>query len=258
MVSRIEVTMGTSQSAKGPSSNVSMVPPWADDQPDQPLPPPPTGRFKNFRRAMSKYVKSGNHDTLKTALGHYARTSTGGAKVAVRRFGNIIKTGGALLNFLATGQAPANAPGLSFSQIAGKPVEEAISIVADNLIAINGDSDRIRTAMNNALIEALEGVDTFNPSNMTEDMLADVMVNYLTESIFLDVLQNSGESFNYLDNPIELVSRQNDLHELTRTIVDKNLSGKTKDGIHALNAARISDLQRQAIIEVWQEWENYQ
>jgi hypothetical protein len=73
--------MGTSQSAKEPSSNVSMVPPWADDQPGQPLPPPSPRRFKNFRRAMTEYVKNGDRDTLKTALGYYARTSTGGAKV---------------------------------------------------------------------------------------------------------------------------------------------------------------------------------
>jgi hypothetical protein len=249
--------MGTSQSANGPSSNVPMVPPWADDQPNQPLPPPLPRRFSDFRRKMGEYVKSGNQDVLKTALGHYARTSTGGANVAARRSGNITKTGGALLNFLATGQAPSNAPGFDFNQIAGKPVEEAISIIANNLIAINGDSDRIRTAMNNALTEALEGLDTFEPSNITDDMIADIMINYLTESIFVDVQQNSGESFNHSDNPVELVSRLNDLHELIRVIVDKNLSDKMQNGIRALNATQITDLQRQTIIEVWQEWEKY-
>jgi hypothetical protein len=235
-----------------------MVPPWADDQPDQPLPPPSPRRFNNFRRAMTEYVKNGNQNTLKTALGHYARTSTGGAKVAVRRFGNIIITGGALLNFLTTGQAPTNAPGFSFNQIAGKPIEEAASIIADNLIAISGDSDRIRTAMNSALTEALEGVDVFDPSNMTEDMVVDVMINYLTGSIFLDILQNSGNSFDYSDNPIEIVSRQNDLHELIRVIVDTSLSKKTNGDILTLNATQITALERQTIIEVWQEWENYQ
>jgi hypothetical protein len=179
-------------------------------------------------------------------------------QLVVRRFGNITKTGGVLLNFLATGQAPKDAPGLNFDQITGKPIEEAISIIADSLIAINGDSDRIRTAMNTALIEALEGVDTFEPSNMSEDMIIDVANNYLTESIFIDILQNSGNSFDYSDNLIELVSRQNDLHELIRVIVDTNLSGKTIDGIRALNATKITDLQRQIIIEVWQTWENYQ
>ncbi|GHV04991.1 hypothetical protein AGMMS50229_07340 [Campylobacterota bacterium] len=206
---------------------------------------------------MTEYVKSGGRNTLKTALGHYARISTGGAGVAIRRFGNITKTGGTLLTFLATGQAPSNAPRFDFNQIAGKPVEEAISIITDNLIALNGDSDRIRTAMNNALTEALEGADIFDPNNMTEDMLADITINYLTESIFIDVQQNAGASFNYLANPIELVSRLNDLHELIRAIVDKNLSGKLENGIRVLNATQITDLQRQTIIEVWREWEKY-
>jgi hypothetical protein len=112
--------------------------------------------------------------------------------------------------------------------------------------------------MNSALTEALEGVDTFDPSNMTEDMIVNVMINYLTDSIFLEILQNSGNSFDYSNNPIELVSRQNDLHELIRVIVDTNLSRRIKDGIRMLNANQLTDLQRQTIVEVWQEWENYQ
>jgi hypothetical protein len=64
---------------------------------------------------MTDYVKNGSRNTLKTALGYYARISTGGANVAARRFGNITKIGGALLNFLATGQAPTNVSRLSFN-----------------------------------------------------------------------------------------------------------------------------------------------
>ncbi len=38
--------MGTSQSSKGPGGGSPLVPPWADDQPQQPLPSPQERRFE--------------------------------------------------------------------------------------------------------------------------------------------------------------------------------------------------------------------
>lgn len=40
--------MGTSQSSKGPGGGSPLVPPWADDQPQQPLPSPQKGGLRHF------------------------------------------------------------------------------------------------------------------------------------------------------------------------------------------------------------------
>jgi hypothetical protein len=249
--------MGTSQSSKGPSSSVPLVPPWADDQPSQPLPIPTPRRFGQFRRTLTKYVKTGDKNQLQVALGHYARTSTGGANIAVRRLGNIIKTGGSLLGFLGTGQTQPNEPSLNLNQLSGRPTEEAISIIADTLTPINGDGDRVRTSINNALIKALDGVETFDVSAITNDVLASVLINFLTENIFLDIMLNSGSSLNNAESISRQIEIQNDLHELIRVIVDKKLATNLKGNVRAFSISKIVELQRQSIIEVWQDWENY-
>jgi hypothetical protein len=233
------------------------VPPWADDQPQKSLPAPTPGRFKQFRRSMTGYAKTGNREQLKTALGHYSRTSTGGATVAVRRFGHIIKVGSTLLGLLCTGQTQPNEPSLNLKQLSDKPIEEAISIIADTLTPMNGDGERVRTSINNALVVALDGITEIDFSIMTDDILVSVLINYLTENIFLDVLLNSGNSLNNAETLSEKTKMENNLHELIKVLTDTKVAEKLKSNIHSLSISQITNFQRQIIIEVWQEWENY-
>jgi hypothetical protein len=249
--------MGTSQSSKGPSSDVSLVPPWADDEPHKPLPAPIPGRFRQFRHSMTRYAKTGDKEQLKSALGHYARTSTGGASVAVRRFGNVIKAGSSLLGLLSTGQTQPNEPIINLEQLSGKTIEEAISIIANTLTPLNGDGERIRTSINNALIAALDGITDINLSIMTNDILSSVIINYITENIFLDILLNSGNSFNNTRTLSEEIKMENTLHELIKVITDTKFAKKINGDIRSLSLSQITKLQRQVIIEVWQEWENF-
>jgi len=249
--------MGTSQSSNGPSSTVSLVPPWADDQPQIPLPAPIPGRFRQFRRSMTEYAKTGKKEQLKIALGHYARTSTGGATVAVRRFGNIIKAGGSLLELLKTGQTQAHEPSLNLEQLSGKTTEEAISIISDALTPTNGDGERIRTSINNALVDAFDGIIKIDLSIMTDDILVSVLINYLTENIFLDVILNSGNSLNDANTLSEKIGMENDLHELIKVLTDTKFAKYLNGDIRTISLSQINQLQRQVIIEVWQEWENY-
>jgi len=249
--------MGTSQSSKGPSSNVSLVPHWADDEPQKPLPAPIPGRFRQFRHSMTKYAKTGDKEQLKTALGHYARTSTGGATVAVRRFGNVIKAGSSLLGLLNNGQTQPNEPNLNLEQLSGKTIEEAVSIIANTLTPINGDGERIRISINNALIESLDGVTNIDLSIMTNDILSSILINYITENIFLDILLNSGNSFNNTKTLSEEIKMENTLCELIKVLTDTKFAKNINGDIRTIPLSQINQLQRQVIIEVWQEWENY-
>lgn len=89
--------MGTSQSSHGPGANVSLVPPWAElsdhldnekqaqedinDELDQ----APCARFRGTRRALGKFVDSGDIHYLQQALSHYVKTGYGGSAIMGRR-----------------------------------------------------------------------------------------------------------------------------------------------------------------------------
>lgn len=86
--------MGTSQSSTGPGGGSPLVPPWADDQPQQPLPPPQERRFAPFRESLGNAVSNGNRADFRKTIGHYARKASGGSSSAARRLGSVTQAGG--------------------------------------------------------------------------------------------------------------------------------------------------------------------
>src|SRR5882762_5612382 len=109
--------MGTSSSSKGTNSSRPLVPSWADDQPDKPLPNPEPQRFRAFRTAFGKAAgNGGDRDDLRRALGHFARTATGGSTVGPRRFGNVYSAGGGLYSALRDVAQGVAVPGLEPGQ----------------------------------------------------------------------------------------------------------------------------------------------
>lgn len=134
--------MGTSQSSKGPTGGVPMVPPWvpdavppaapasepatappADSQNTSsdavpqaaapanvtPLPVPavspsmaPAGRFSGARRSLGSFARSGDSADMRRGLGRYVRGGYNGAGTAARRFGGTAATAGGLYNALSS------------------------------------------------------------------------------------------------------------------------------------------------------------
>jgi hypothetical protein len=134
--------MGTSQSSKGPTGGVPMVPPWvppaaprvddagtqpADTQnapPDagsqEPAPPAPVAdspstpapsiaaamapaaRFKGARLSLGSFARSGDAADMRRGVGRYIRTGYGGASTATKRFGGTTSTAGTLYGALSS------------------------------------------------------------------------------------------------------------------------------------------------------------
>lgn len=134
--------MGTSQSSKGPTGGVPMVPPWvppaappADDgaappadaqnnPPDgvpqepvakdaatNPAPAPapeispamaPAARFKGARLSLGSFARSGDAADMRRGVGRYVRSGYGGARTAASRFGGTTSTAGALYGALSS------------------------------------------------------------------------------------------------------------------------------------------------------------
>jgi hypothetical protein len=250
--------MGTSQSSTGPGSGSPLVPPWADDQPQQPVPSPIPARFKPFRQSLGSFVSSGDRGELKRAVGHYARTASGGSSGAARRMGSITQAGGALFGVLSGIPTVPGEVSVDLASLSGLPCEMAISAIAQALIPEDGDSDKIRTAMNHALVEALDGVETFDPQCITDDVIVDTMIGYLAESIFLQIVMDAGKAWNKAETPVQAMRAELALRELIKVVVDKRLAPKLTGSVRSFTRVQMVQMQRQAVIDVWKEWEAYQ
>lgn len=246
--------MGTSQSNPGPNGRSPLIPPWADNQPQQPLPQPLPARFKPFRQAMGKFISTGDRASLEKALGHYARTASGGSSVATRRLSNASSAGGGLFGVL-TGNSPEII--LNLSTLTGLTCAAAISLIVEKLTPQNGDSEKIRHAMNDALVNALDGVDIFDPKAITDDLIIDVMINYLTDNIFLQIVNDTGKSWNKAKSPIQEANAETALRELIKVLIDQNMSSKITSRVRELSSEDIEKINKEVIIKTWEAWEKY-
>lgn len=250
--------MGTSQSSTGPGGGSPLVPPWADDQPQHPLPTPESRRFAPFRESLGSAISSGDREELRKAIGHYARKATGGGNTAARRMGSVTQAGASLFGLLAGLPAGQGETTVDLGSLAGLPCESAISAISQALTTEDGDSDKIRAAMNHALIEALDGVETFDPKNITDEVIIDTMIGYLAESIFLQMVMDSNKAWNKAETPSQAIRAETELRELVKVVVDKHLAPKFSGNIRTFTRQQMAEIERHAIIDSWREWEAYQ
>jgi len=252
--------MGTSQSSSGPGGSSPLVPPWADDEPQKPLPTPPHARFKPFRQYLGQFLKTNNQSDLKSALGYYASKGTGGGGIALRRFGSVTNAGArlyGLLSSLAESKVPPDVS-IDLDDLKGQPCDIAIDIITRSLATNDGDTEKIRVAMNHALVEALDGIAVFDPTNITVDIIITIMINYLSEAIFLQIVMDAGKAWTNAETATQAVTAENTLRELIKVIVDINMAPRLKKNTRTFTKQEIKTLQREVIKIVWREWEGYQ
>ena len=254
--------MGTSSSSRGPGSNSPLVPPWADSEPDTPQPEPESQRFREFRTRLGQFVSDGGTDDakLRSALISYAGKASGGAAVGSRRFGAMALAGGNLFDAMAAmrqGEAP-NLPGVDLGMLIGRSTDVVIGLLVNALVPMNGDSDRIRVALNDALSEALVGQDEFDFNNITDDIMADMMIAYLTECVFEQIILDSRDAFSKAANAAQAIQAEQAMRALVRAAVDMHMTPFLVGNVTTLNGRIIKDVQLRAIRDIWTEWEGYE
>lgn len=254
--------MGTSSSSSGPGGKSPLVPPWADSEPNAPLPESEGQRFREFRTHLGKFVSGGGSDgeRLRTALGSYARKATGGGSVGSRRFGAMASAGGALFDAMAAlrdGQDP-GIPGIDLGMLEGRPTQVAIDLLVNALVPLNGDADRIRVALNDALSEALEGQADFDFNNITDDIIADMMIAYLAECIYEQVVLDSNDAFAKATDPAQYDRAEKAMRGLIRAAADKHMAPLLTGNVRTLNGRMVRSAQLRAIKDIWVEWEAYE
>jgi hypothetical protein len=250
--------MGTSTSSRGPNNDSPLVPPWADLDGAGPGPRPQPNRFRGFRTSLGRFVSTGNQSHLQKALSGYATSATGGSATGPRRFGAMAKAGGSLydvLNDLRTDpdKAPVNLRALS-----GRPTQEVIAAIVDALVPENGDADRIREALNEALSTCLEGEEEFDFNSITDEILLEVMVAYSALCVFEQIVLDSDRAFSKAKTPKQSEDAEKALLELVRAVTEKHMRPLLEGALQAMTNKKIQTVQLAAIREVWREWEGYQ
>ena len=254
--------MGTSASSKGTPGHAPMVPSWANSEGQESEPSSDPGRFRPFRTAMGKSVREGRgQDGFKKALGHYARRATGGTAQGPRRFGAMLATGAALfgtINDLRNGQTGAADTGIDLSSLNGTDTDSAIQAIIDALVPDNGDADKIRTAMLMALADALIGINDFDFSRITDDILITMMLAYVRECVFLQVIADSASAFEKAPNAIQAEDAERELHALVKVVVDQEMRPLFQGDLRLTTRLEIEAVQQRALQGVWAEWEEYE
>ncbi|MDH2327249.1 hypothetical protein QCN27_10250 [Cereibacter sp. SYSU M97828] len=247
--------MGTSASSKGSGPDQSLVPPWADDSSGEPLPELEPKRFRAFRRSFGVYLKSGKKADLDKALGHYARSATGGRGVGPRRFGAVYTSGSDLYSVLSSlggdGEL-AEARGIERDQLAGQAIDVVCQRLADALAPQNGDADKIREAMNEAMIEVL-GTADFDPHRLDEEAVQRILGEYLSQAVFQEIVEEVGGTWSQAaaNATPEAESR---LLETIRAVIEVTL-GPQLDGRANVPRAEIHRFMRKTLDDVWAIWE---
>ena len=250
--------MGTSSSSPGSGGSSPLVAPWADDQPERPLPPPEPRRFAQFRMALGQAIAKGSREDLTKALGYYASKATGGNSIAARNMGSVIKSGASLFGVLSGLATTSEEVSFDLKSLEGLSCEQAISTITQAPTPQNGDTDKIRSAMNYALVEALDGIDTFDPQQITDEMICNTMINYLSESILLQIVMDSGKAWNKAETSAQALQAESDLREMIKVCVDKHMATKLNNNVRLFARTEMIQLERQVSIDVWKEWETYQ
>lgn len=248
--------MGTSQSRRDARPGASLIPPWAAEDPAGPVadmapdsehgsddaseqdapdedsptentadavPVAPPRRYAAFRSALGRFASGGNRDDARRALGHWARTSRGGAAVGTQRVSRAIRSGGAALAGVA--RAAAGVPpldgALDVRSLAGLPSVVAIGRIVD-AFCLPGilDDDLARLAIDEALATALGGADTFDPAALDANAVRVATLTFAAELVFVSVAGDGGRALAAAETPAAAIQREAEVRSLIREVAD--------------------------------------
>lgn len=238
--------MGTSASSKGPGFGVSFDPPWLDDV-DLPniahstaenpkdiskenILFAPKGRFRNARRDLGNYVKLGNRDSLRHALGHYSKSGMGGARNVANRLRLSTKVAASLFNTLYSLREGTNSTiGAIISKLKaeGANAYQLIDIIIENVCPNGGsiDESSCRNSGNAALSEFIEKQPDADISNLSDDEIWALTSSFLGDETFNRIQLDIGQVFERQDIPLaDRVIRFNDMREYIKSEISAQIN----------------------------------
>jgi len=185
-------------SPPGPPADDPAAPPPAPPDRAPLAPPPGENRFQMPRTNLSRFAGSGgsNRAGLGRAMSKYVSSTAGGARQAARRMGASRHTGSAFLGFLKDVQTRGTQEALralNLQALAGRPIEEILSGLADIVCPESGtiDDGIAREAYFETIVDLAEhGIKDLDA--LTPDQLQTVFELYATHAIEARICNDIG------------------------------------------------------------------
>jgi hypothetical protein len=171
------------------------------------------------------------------------------------------RSGGALfdtLSALREGRDAVAEAGVDLSELNGQDTDVAIQAIVNALTPNNGDADRIRVAMNEALSECLTGLEEFDFAHITDEMLVRMMLAYVRECVFEQVVLDSRDAFSKAREAGRSEQAEKELRALIAAATDKHMRPLLSGNVRTLDGRQVEAVQTRSIAAVWTEWEAYE
>jgi len=165
--------------------------------------------------------------------------------------------GGALFDVLANLRDGISPAGLNLARLDGIDTDLAIEAIVQALVPSNGDADRIRAAMNEALSECLQGYDDFDFSHITDEMLIEVMLVYVRQCVFQQIVLDSRDALGKAEESGRIEEAERELLALVGAATETHMRPLLSGDMRVIDSTQIEQAQLQAIRDIWIEWEEY-
>lgn len=242
--------MGTSASHSGPKSGVSFDPPWLDDidSPEMPVAPSQNpqetpnvpslalpARFGSARRNLGDYIKSGNRDSLKKALGHYSHTGMGGSRNVANRMRHSAKIASRLFtsfSSLREGNEPTISNIILNYRIENIDVYAMIDAISRHICGDGGSLDE--TSPINSVSSALSDLFDKNPdidiTALSDDNIWSLVSSFLSYEAFSRIQLDIGQGFEAKDIPLaDRISRLHDMRDYLESEISSQVISIRKE-----------------------------
>ena len=268
--------MGTSQSSTGPGAGVALVPPWADDVPqDNPLDPSadntpdepdqnrpqeaPPARFRDTRRSLGSYARNGDSRDLRRALGHYVRSGYGGTATMTRRLGGTAATAGRLGSMFQSGRTPDGTSLRDAALANGSDANAVLDAIVDAASPADGTQDKeaSRLSIRNALSDLLARFPDADLFALTEAQRNYVIERYAALDVYARFCLDLQKTV--LDKAPDAVTGMRRLRYI-REFISEQVSAsfrKIRDESAAPTTRSIAQLPRSALTETLAVFEEY-
>ena len=270
--------MGTSQSSPGPGPGVPIVPPWTPDppnDPDDPGDPPddarspaqatpphaPPARFRNTRRALGDFARTGHHGQMRGSLGHYVRTGYGGAGTAASRHGGTARTAGTLWSTLGGAAADPATPdaALDLALLEGESADDVMDAVVEAVRPVDGtqDAEVERCAIRDALADLLSDYPEAELAGLEADQRAFVIERFTARCVFGRLNLDVGPTIqNRAPNATAALARLQEACDYVDQAVAASFRSLYSSG-RSLQSGRVAQIVHDALQETFEVFEAY-
>lgn len=279
--------MGTSSSSSGPGAGVPFDPPWLssippevsspleniagegseEDQSKQPYEsvtqPPvlaPARRFANARRYLGEYLKKGNRDSLRKALGHYSSSGMGGSANVAKRMRTSTSVGAGLYNFFQ-GIRDSSDPKIMdwVNQLTSQNLSayEIADQIIHQVISSGGslEEESCRNSMAIAISDLLEINSDINLMSMNNNNIWTIIELFIANEAFNRLYLDIGQSFESAKYSFsEDVSRMNNMKEYLKSEISAQIQILRNDNLNPTKD-EINNLLQSALKETFKVFE---